>query len=186
MRSDAGELDPGILEHLLQPLDRAAALIDLRLAQPRQITQPADLRRRHEARAHQPVLHQLANPLGVLDVGLAPGDVAQVVRVEQPALKAILERLEDRLPIHAGGLHPDERDLELGQPLPERRAAAERRRKRPCLLIPAAATAARNAHGRDHVVAVHVKPRAPLHHHIHASAPSRDGGYASPGEDHSA
>jgi hypothetical protein len=40
---------PGVLEHLLEPLDRARALVDLCLAQPGQIAQPADLRRRHEA-----------------------------------------------------------------------------------------------------------------------------------------
>jgi hypothetical protein len=38
-RGDALELDPGVLEHLLQPLDRASSLVALRRAQPRQVTQ---------------------------------------------------------------------------------------------------------------------------------------------------
>ena len=50
VRRDGGELDAGVLEHLLEPLDRAGALVDLSLAKPGQITQPADLRRRHEGR----------------------------------------------------------------------------------------------------------------------------------------
>jgi hypothetical protein len=102
-------------------------LVGLRLAQSRQVTQSADLRWQHEARAHQPVLHQLADPLRVLDVGLASGDVAQVVRVEQPALKPIFERLKDGLPVHARCFHPDQRHPELRQPLGERRKPGERR-----------------------------------------------------------
>ena len=66
-------------------------------------------------------MDELADPLGVRDVGLAPGDVAQVMRVEQPALEAILERLKDSLPVHAGGLHPDRRDAALTEPRAQRR-----------------------------------------------------------------
>ena len=54
----------------------------------------------------------------------------------------------------------------------ERRKPSERRAKGPRLLIPPATSGARDAHRRDHVVAVHVKPRAPLHQNIHRSAPS--------------
>jgi hypothetical protein len=181
VRGDAGELDAGVLEHLLQALDRARALVDLRLAQPRQIAQPADLRRRHEARPHQSVLHELADPFGVLDVGLSPGDVVQVVRVEQPALKALLERLKYGLPVHAGGLHPDQRHAGLGEPLGERRKPGERGAKGSRLLIPATPSGARDAHRCDHVVAVHVKTRAPLHQNIHRRAPSETTVYVSPG-----
>ncbi len=73
MRRDAGQLDAGVLEDLLQPLDRAAALIDLRLAQPRQVTQPADLGRRHEAGAHQPELDELAAPAESITSLVRPG-----------------------------------------------------------------------------------------------------------------
>jgi len=44
------------------------------------------------------VLDQLADPLGVLDVGLAAGDVAQVAGVEQPALEVVFEQVVHRLP----------------------------------------------------------------------------------------
>ena len=181
MRCDAGELDASVLEHLLKALDRARALVDLRLAKPRQITQPPDLHGRHEARAHKPVLHELADPFGVLDVGLSPRDVVQVLRVKQPALKALLERLKHGLPVHAGCFHPDQRHPGLGEPLAEPPEPSERRAKRSRLLIPPATTSARHADRRDHVVAVHVKTRAALHQNIHRSAPFRDGGYVSPG-----
>ena len=117
------------------------------------------------------MLDELADPLRVLDVGLATRDVAQVVRVEQPALEPILERLEHRLPIHAGGLHPDQRHTGLGQPAGELREPGERRLERLRLLVPLATTAARHADGRHDVVAMHVKTRAPLYDHIHSSAP---------------
>jgi hypothetical protein len=45
-RGDAGQLDPGGLQHLLQALDRPCALLDLRLAQAGEVAQAADLRRR--------------------------------------------------------------------------------------------------------------------------------------------
>jgi hypothetical protein len=122
-------------------------------------------------RARSPVLNQLTDPLRVFDVGLGAGDVAQVMRVQQPALEALLERLEDRLPIHAGGLHPDERHTGFGQPSGELGEPAERGAERPCLLIPPSTAGARNADGRHDVVAMHIETRAPLHHHIHSPAP---------------
>jgi hypothetical protein len=121
------------------------------------------------------VLHELADPLGVLHVGLPPGDVAQVVRVEQPALEPILERLECGLPVHAGGFHANERHAELGQPGGEVGEPSKRRAERSRLLIPAATTGARDADGRHDIVAMHVESRAPLHDHIHLLLPSDDG-----------
>ena len=40
------------------------------------------------------MLDELADPLGVLDVGLLAGDVAQVPRVQQPALDVVFEYVE--------------------------------------------------------------------------------------------
>ena len=110
------QLDARVLEHLLQALGLAGALLDDHLAVASQVAQLADRAWWHEAGADQAVLDQLADPGRVADVGLAAGDVAQVVRVQEPALEPLLERLEHRLPVHAGGLHPDERDAGLRQP----------------------------------------------------------------------
>ena len=117
------------------------------------------------------MLHELADPLRVLHIRLATRNVAQVMRVQKPALKPILERLEHGLPVHARGLHPNERHARLGQPRSELREPAERRAERFGLLIPAATTRARNTHGRHDIVAMHIETRAPLHHHIHSPAP---------------
>ena len=97
--------------------------------------------------------------------------VAQVVRVQKPALEPVLERLEDGLPVHAGGFHPNQRHTGLGQPQRQLRQPAERRLERLGLLIKPAATAARHADGRHDIVAMHVESGAPLYHHIHSSAP---------------
>jgi hypothetical protein len=117
------------------------------------------------------VRDELADPFGVLDVGLAARDVVQMLGIEQPALKALLERLEDRLPVHAGGLHPDQRHRGLGEPVSKLRQPGERGAECSRLLIDTPSAAAGDADRRDHVVPVHIKPRAPLHHHIHRLLP---------------
>jgi hypothetical protein len=103
------------------------------------------------------------------------------MRVEQPALKPILQRLEDRLPVHAGGLHPDQRHARLRQPCGEVRQSGERRLERLGLLVPLPTTAARHPDSRDHVVTVHVETRAPFHHHVHLAAPFETTVDMSPG-----
>jgi len=127
------------------------------------------------------VLHELADPPGVLDVGLGTGNVAQVVRIHKPALEALLERLEHRLPVHARGLHPDQRHPELSQPRTELGKPTERRLESPGLLLEATTTDARHAGGRHDLVAVHIHTGAPVYHHIHRSAPFGRRVYSSPG-----
>src|ERR1700736_5744600 len=61
-----------------------------------------DLRRRHEARPHQPVLDQLTDPGRVDHVALAAGDVMQMPGVQKPALKARLERVRGQSAVRGG------------------------------------------------------------------------------------
>ena len=152
------------------------------LRKPGQIPQPADLRWRHEARADQPVLHELADPLRVLDVGLAAGDVAQVMRVQ-----AASTRTDPRAP---GTPSSSTRRWPPSRPASRRPRPATQRAPRvqrasslnvSCLLIPAATTAARHPDGRHHIVAMHIETRAPLHHHIHRPAPFETTVDMSPG-----
>ncbi len=62
-RGDAVELDPGVLQDLVQPRGLALALSDLRLAIAGQVTQRPDRLGRHEARPQKPALKQLRQPL---------------------------------------------------------------------------------------------------------------------------
>jgi hypothetical protein len=80
------------------------------------------------------VFDQLTDPLRVLDIGLAPGNVAQVLGVEQPALHVILEQVVDRPPVHPGGLDPDQRDPVAAQPIKQRQQRLRRGRKAARLL----------------------------------------------------
>jgi hypothetical protein len=56
----AAELDPGVLEDLVQARGLALAVVDLRLAIAGQIAQRADRLWRHQARPEQPGLDELA------------------------------------------------------------------------------------------------------------------------------
>jgi hypothetical protein len=62
---DAVKLDAGVLERLVQPVDLARALLDLRFAIAREVAQLADRLGRHEARLQQSRLDEPAQPLGV-------------------------------------------------------------------------------------------------------------------------
>src|SRR5215212_1541456 len=113
------ELYPGILKHLLQTLDLPCALLDLRLAVAGEVPKLPDLFGRDEAGAHQPVLHELANPLGVLDVGLPAWDVLEVAGIEKPQLEVVLQHVVDGLPVDPGGFHAHQRHLKGSQPTSE-------------------------------------------------------------------
>ncbi len=60
VRRDRVELDPGVFECLVQPVDLARAFLDLRLAIAREVAQLADRLRRHEVGLQQPRFGQLA------------------------------------------------------------------------------------------------------------------------------
>lgn len=62
VRGHAVELDPGVLQRLVQAVDLALALLDLRLAIAREIAQLADRPRGHEARLQQARLGELTQP----------------------------------------------------------------------------------------------------------------------------
>jgi hypothetical protein len=78
----AVELDPGVPKGLVQLLG-LALLFDLGLAVAGQLADCANRLGRHEARLEQAGLQQLAQPFGVLDVGLATGDLLDVAGVDQ-------------------------------------------------------------------------------------------------------
>jgi hypothetical protein len=102
--------------------------------EPQQFPQLAELRRRHEARPDQAVAQQLAQPLGILDVGLAPRHVADVLGVADNDLDVPFQNRVDRLPEHPGALHRDMAHAAFPQPVAQRFKIRRHRAEGPELL----------------------------------------------------
>ena len=117
VRGDQPELDVGRLQELPHAVRLRGPLLNEELAVAREIAQLADGLRRDEARAQQPVLQQLREPLAVANVGLPSRDGLEVLGVHQDHLAAALEEVEHGLPQDPRALHRDVRDALLGQPL---------------------------------------------------------------------
>ena len=165
---DAVELDAGVLQRLVQPVRFALTLGDLRLAIPGQRPEPTLGLGCDEAAAQQPSLHQLAEPLGVLDIGLAAGDVLDVPGVAQRQLEVVLKDVPDGQPVHAGGLHRDMRDPVALQPVRQRQQAGDRGGELRQMRHPLARRV-RDPHARGHLRLVHVQARDPLEHRLEHS-----------------
>jgi hypothetical protein len=161
-----GELDAGVLEHLVEALGLAAALVDLGLAIAGEITKLADLFGRDERRPDQAVLDELADPFGVGHVGLSSRHVAQVPGVEDPALGGFFEHVEHRLPINARRLHPDQGDPLGDQPVAQGQQVGGHGPERHGLLL-APTSFPRGAHTGDHGVFVDVESAAAFNDDVH-------------------
>lgn len=82
---------------------------------------------RHEAGLQQPGLEQLAEPLRILDVGLATGNRLDMTSVDERQLEVILEDRPHRLPVDAGSLHRNLLDSERLEPVPQCQQSEDRR-----------------------------------------------------------
>src|SRR3546814_3957030 len=69
-RRDRRQLEPGVLEELLQALDLLATSPDLGLAVAGQLPQTPNIRWRHKARTDHPMSSHIRQPLRVGHVGL--------------------------------------------------------------------------------------------------------------------
>ena len=104
------ELDVGILQRLLDALDMAGALAHHLLAGAQQIAHLLGRLVGHEAGPNQSMGHQIGQPGGVVDVGLASRHVLDVGRVGQDQFElAIRQNVPDRLPVDACRFHGDMR-----------------------------------------------------------------------------
>jgi hypothetical protein len=100
--------------------------------------------------------------------------------VQEPALEAPLEHVEDGLPVDAGRLHAHQRHPEAVQPVGERLELPDRGAEAARLLLalaPALALA-RHPHRGNDAVAVHIKPRAALNDDVHHLPPFQTTGRA--------
>ena len=114
---DAGQLDVGVLQHLVDAVDHRRPVADQFGPLPGQLAEFTDRGRRDEAGGEQAVLEQLGDPLGILDVGLAAGDGLESLGVDQHDRHATFQDVEDRLPVHAGRFHGGLADALFLQPV---------------------------------------------------------------------
>ena len=119
---DEGELQIHLDERLLHPADVVSGGVDEDVAVAHEGAQGENRPGRAEAAAQEPDTVQLTQPLTVLDIALAAGDVFDVAGVdEQDREPTRLEDVVDRDPIDAGGFHGDTGDATgdepVGQPL---------------------------------------------------------------------
>ena len=161
-----GDLDVGGLEHLLHAVDHPAAVAQELRALAGQVPQlPLGLGR-HERRAEQPVLQQLRDPLAVGHVGLAAGDAADVLGVDQHQLQAILQQVPHRLPVDAGRFHRGDRHAQSAQPVPQAQDLSAGRAERLDRRFPPV-----QADANHQRVLVHVDPRTAGVNTIHSTPP---------------
>ena len=103
---DACEEEVHLDERLLHPLDIGAGGLDEDIAVAHEGAEGADRPHGAEAPAQEADTVEFAEPLTVLDVALAAGDVLDVAGVDEQDLDpAGFEDVVDRDPVDAGGLH---------------------------------------------------------------------------------
>ena len=130
------QLDPGVLQQLLQPLGLPGTLTGDRGPRPGQVPQLADRLGRHERGLHQAVRAELREPGRVRDIGLTARDRLHVPGIDQHHLDAgqVIEQVVERFPVVPGRLHHHTRDLLGGQVLTQRQdLAGHRPPRRDCL-----------------------------------------------------
>jgi hypothetical protein len=163
----ARELDAGALEQLEGAVALRRQGADQRLAVAHQLAQHPDLRRGHEAGAHQPVPDQVGDPLGVLHVRLAARHRLDVVRIADDQLEVPLQGGVDGLPVDAGPLHAD-----VGHPLLEQPGAQGREvlahGAEAAHLLGRPASCRTDDDAGHHRALVHVEPGGAFHDGFHA------------------
>lgn len=139
----------------MEPLRLAATLLDQPPSVADELAQLALTAVGDVAAAEEAVAEEVGDPLGVLHIGLAPGDGLDVAGVddEQPEVGP-LEQVVDRLPIDARALHRDLGHAQTEQPVGQREQLVGDRAERPQL-----PTGGGDDAGHDRV-AVDVEPGA--------------------------
>ena len=111
------QFDVGVLQELVDAIGGARPFALEFGAMAGQVPQLALRSGRHKAAAQQAVLQQLRNPLRVLDVALAAGNLFQFPRVHQQQLETPVQDVPHRLPQDSGGFHGDVRHAVGRQPV---------------------------------------------------------------------
>ena len=117
---DAREQEVHLGERLLHPLDIGAGGLDEDVTVAHEGAEGQDRPGGAEAAAQEPDTVEFAQPLTVLDIALAAGDVLDVAGVDEQDLEAArFEDVEDRDPVDAGRFHGDARHATGDEPVGE-------------------------------------------------------------------
>ncbi len=114
---------------------------------------------------------QVCDPVRILDVALAPGDIANVHRICQGELDRAVEHVPHRLPVDARRFHRRMRATVGTEPIRQLQQSARRRRER--LVVVLHRPPRRQPHTRDHRRRVDIQPRASLMQDFHHRLPLR-------------
>jgi len=168
VRCDDGQLDPCVLQHLLQTLRLAGAFPGDRGPGPGEVTQMPDRLGRDERGPDQPVRRQLGQPGGVRDIGLAAGQVLGVSGIDEHHLeRPVLEHVVERLPVVTGRLHRHARHCGVDQVVAQRQDVAGHRGPRGDLLGGAGLTGRHDSQADLRVPFGQVQPGAPRVQDLH-------------------
>ena len=117
---DAREQQVHLDEGFLHPLDIGAGGLDEDVAVTHERAKGEDRPRGAEAAAQEPDTVEVAEPLTILDVALAAGNVFDVAGVDEQDFQAAgFEDVVDRDPVDAGGFHGDAGDVTGDEPVGE-------------------------------------------------------------------
>ena len=117
---DERQLEVHLDERLLHPADVVPGGVHEDVAVAHEGAQGEDRPGGAKAAAQEPDTVQLAQPLTVLDIALASGDVFDVPGVDEQHLDPPrLEDVVDRDPVDAGGFHGDAGDATRDEPVGE-------------------------------------------------------------------
>jgi hypothetical protein len=178
LEATEADLDPGVLEHVAEPLHlRGPRLHDLG-AVPDHVAGGLDVRGRDEAAAQQPAFQQVHQPLSIGKIGFTARDVLDMPGVAHQHLGELTvldQRVVDRHAADPGGLHRHVGDPQRGKPpgrLPQHPVERlEGALDRLPAVRPAAGQPDRH---RDHVLA-DINRGAPPVQDLHACQPASRG-----------
>lgn len=149
----------------------AGPLANQLLARPQQAAQLLRRLVRHEARPDQAMGLQVAQPVAVADVALAPRHILHVRRIRQHQLSlAVVQHVPDRLPVNPGRLHHHVIDAVAIQPIRQRQQLTRRRLEGLHFLLDT--TAASQSNTANYRVLVNVQARTTLMKDFHRCLPS--------------
>ena len=165
-----GELEVHLHQRLLHALYPAALFGEQQLTLPHYRAHHADFAGRPPGRAQQSETHELLQPLTVLHVALAAGDILHLARIDEPDCEpALLEYLVHWYPVDSGGFQRHGVDAAREQPVGHRVQVSSHRAEFAHRLVVSRPGDCHPVAGRAHVnrggVWIHLIVFPPAHGH---------------------